>query len=341
LKVLFVHSGMPTFVQTDFDILSDVHDVRAFDFPSPHQGWSQIVKRLHALWQGVQWADLTFSWFGKLHAFFAVFFSKVLGKKSVVVVSGGEVCRFSFGNGRYRSLCTQPFKRWFPQFVARQADILLPVSDHVYSEAIESVRADPQRMKMVYHGFDTTRFRPLAGIEKQKIAITVAEVMDESLYNKGLLDFIKAAELAPDVSYVLIGPNRNSAAETLRAQLPKNALMMGGVYGDDLVEQLSGAKVYVQASVSESFGCAVAEGMACECVPVVSQIPALEEVVGDCGLYLDNPITPEEIADKVQMALLHPELGKRARERVIKNFSLELRRRELIKAVASLERGNC
>ena len=78
-------------------------------------------------------------------------FSVILGKKSAVVISGGEVCRFSFGNGRYSSLCTQPIKRWFPRYVARRADLLLPVSNFVYKEAIESVGADPLKMKMIYH----------------------------------------------------------------------------------------------------------------------------------------------------------------------------------------------
>ena len=328
---------MPTFAKTDVDILSKVHDVRAFDFPSPHHSWRQVVKQLPALWQGVQWADLTFSWFGKLHAFFAVLFSQVLGKKSVVVVSGGEVCRFSFGGGRYRSVCTQPVKACFPRYVVRKADLILPVSKYVYREAIESVGADPRNMKMIYHGFDTCWFYHLLGDKKQPIAVTVAEVMDENLYHKCLLDFIMAAGLVPNVSFLLIGPDRDGTAERLRTRLPPNAVIMGGIYGDNLVEQMSQATVYVQASVWESFGCAVAEAMACECVPVVTRIPALEEVVGDCGLYLEKPVTPQEIADKVRLALKHPDLGKRARQRVIETFSLERRRKELLEAVASLE----
>lgn len=73
--------------------------MRAFDFLGLKHGWYQVIKQLPTLWQCVKWADLTFSWFGKLHAFYAALFSQILRKKSVVVVSGGEVCRFSFGGG--------------------------------------------------------------------------------------------------------------------------------------------------------------------------------------------------------------------------------------------------
>lgn len=336
MKILFVHVGMPTFAKTDFDILSEVHDVRAFNFPSPQNGWGQVVKHLPALWRGVQWANLTFCWFGKLHAFFGVLFSKILGKKSTVVLSGGEVCRFSFNNGQYRSLCTRPVLKWFPKYVKHHADIILPVSNYVYHEVVESVNANIQRMKMIHHGFDTSLFKKWPDVKKERTAIIVAIVTDETLYQKRIPEVIEASKFATDVSFVLVGPDKDGTGERLRVGVPKNAKMIGGLYGADLVEQMSRAAVYVQPSAHESFGCAVAEAMACECVPVVSRIPALKEVVGDCGIYLDNPVTPQEIADKVKVALRHPELGKQARQRVIENFSLERRRKKLLKAVASL-----
>ena len=331
---------MPAFAKTDFDILSEAHDVCAFDFPSPHRGWSHVVKCLPALWRDVQWADLTFSWFGKLHAFFTVLFSQVLGKKSAVVVSGGEVCRFSFGGGRYRSPCTQPIRRWFPQYVARRADLLLPVSGYAHQEAIESVGADPQHMKMIYHGFDINRFRRPPSVMKNGFVITVGEVMDENLYRKRFSEFVAAAELLSDVPFVLVGSDRDGTKDKLKESASANVRITGYIPDEDLIDRLSQASVYVQASAFESFGCAVAEAMACECVPVVTRIPALREVVGDCGIYLDQPVTPEEIASRVQLALQYPELGQRARQRVVENFSLERRRKELLETVASLETCN-
>jgi len=339
MKILFVHSGMPTFARTDYQILAEHHDVRPLDFPGARSGYKRVATRLPTLWEGVRWADLAFCWFGKLHAFFAVLFCRVLGRRSAVVVSGGEVCRFSFGGGRYRSICTHPLRRWFPWYVARSADLLLPVSEYVYQEATRSVGADPGRMTLIRHGFDTEVFRRFDRPQKERVAITVAEVMHENLYHKGLDTFVSAAAFAPEACFVLVGPDRDGTGEILRAQLPCNAVMPGGLYGDELIHQLSRASVYVQPSVWESFGCAVAEAMACECVPVVTRIPALQEVVGDCGVYLDEPVTPKEIADKVRLALAMPELGRRARERVIDNFSLGRRRTELLKAVASLANG--
>jgi glycosyltransferase involved in cell wall biosynthesis len=338
MKILFIPSATSSFMRTDFDILSEVHDVRSFDFPGPSGGWFKIIRRLPLLWRNVKWADLTFSWFGKLHAFFAVLFSKILKKKSVVVISGGEVCRFSFlvSGKNYRGICTQPIKRWFPRYVARWADLLLPVSQYVYQEALESVGADPRRMKMIYHGFDTDIFKPKYNVMKDSSVVTIGEVMEENLYNKRFLEFVESAEFLPGNPFILIGPNRDGVVKGLKNITAPNLVFTGGVYGKDLINFLNKASVYVQASICESFGCALAEAMACECVPVVSRIPALEEVVGDCGVYLNNPVTPQEIAKKVKIALRRPELGKCARERIIEKFPLEKRCRALLDAIDGL-----
>lgn len=327
---------MPTFARTDFDILSGIHDVEALDFPKHRYNLLKIIAFLYNLQKGVKWADITFSWFGKLHAFFTVLFSKVIGKKSVVVVSGGEVCRFSFNHGQYKSLCTRRILRFFPRYITYNSDLLLPVSNYVYNEALQTVNANKRKMKMIHHGFDKDIIVKPSNITKRKIAITVAEIMDENLYHKRLLEFVDSANYLDEISFILIGPEKDGTFKKLKSRLPRNASMKGGLYKNDLIEQLSQATVFVQASTWESFGCAVAEAMLCECVPVVTRIPALEEVVGDCGVYLDDPVTPQEIAEKVRVALQHPELGKRARLRIIEKFHIEKRKTELLDAVNSI-----
>ena len=82
MRVLFVHQGLQSFVQKDLDILRSAHQVRELHFAG--------LKDVPAVWQGAAWADVTFSWFGKLHTFFAVLFSKLLGKKAVVVAGGDQ-----------------------------------------------------------------------------------------------------------------------------------------------------------------------------------------------------------------------------------------------------------
>jgi glycosyltransferase involved in cell wall biosynthesis len=91
--------------------------------------------------------------------------------------------------------------------------------------------------------------------------------------------------------------------------------------------------VYVQASRHEGFGLAVAEAMLAGCVPVVMNVTAMPEVVGDTGVLIESQ-RPADVAAGVRRALeLGPDARRRARERILTRFPLE-RRREGIQRVA-------
>jgi glycosyltransferase involved in cell wall biosynthesis len=94
--------------------------------------------------------------------------------------------------------------------------------------------------------------------------------------------------------------------------------------------------VYVQPSHHEGFGLSVAEAMLAGCVPVVTAAAALPEVVGDAGVQVASD-RPDEVAAGVRRALeAGPDAGARARERVLREFPVEMRRRGLYEAVEEL-----
>ncbi len=333
MKILFIHSGMPTFAKKDFDILSEVHDVRALDFPGPRHGWGQVVKQLPALCRSVQWADLTFSWFGKLHAFFAVSFGKILAKKSVIVAGGDDVANvpeIKYGMFAYW------WKRCCPLFVFRYTDLSLCVSEHNLYETIENAKANPNKVTLTYHGFDPEKFRLIDCTVKEQLVITVGGVDWERLERKGYERFVRSAAYLPEVQFALIGQWYDDAIDYLRDIGSDNVAFTGRVSDEELLKWFSRAKVYVQASVHEGFGCSVAEAMLCECVPVVSRHAALPEVVGDCGFYVDELVS-EVVSIQVERALAS-DLGELARERIVRKFPLEKRKSELLQAITELQK---
>jgi glycosyltransferase involved in cell wall biosynthesis len=143
--------------------------------------------------------------------------------------------------------------------------------------------------------------------------------------------YVESARHAPDVSFVLVGPWEDDAIDRLREKAAPNVQLAGGLWGEDLVRMYSRAKVYVQVSAHESFGCSVAEAMLCECVPVVSQRAALPEVVGDAGFDVDD-LSPQAVAAQIKRALVSGS-GQRARERIVREFPLEKRRQGLLAAI--------
>ena len=79
---------------------------------------------------------------------------------------------------------------------------------------------------------------------------------------------------------------------------------------------------------------ALAEAMACGCVPVVTDRGALPEVVGDTGFYVpygDEKATAEGIKNA-----LRSERGAIARKRIEDMFSLREREKGLMESIEKL-----
>ena len=179
-------------------------------------------------------------------------------------------------------------------------------------------------------------FKVQQNVSKEPLVITVGRIDWECLERKGYEHFVRSAAHLLDVHFVLIGQWRDDAIGYLRQIAPKNVTFTGRISDVELLKWLSRAKVYVQASIHEGFGCSLAEAMLCECVPVVSRETAIPEVVGNCGFYLEE-LTPEAIASLTRQALVS-HLGQRARKRIMREFPLEKRREALQTVVEEIMR---
>ncbi len=104
-----------------------------------------------------------------------------------------------------------------------------------------------------------------------------------------------AAASLPDVRFVFVGRWHDDAIEELRAIAGDNVEFTGWLSDEDLHAIYRRASVYVQASRHEGFGLAVAEAMLAGCVPVVMNVTAMPEVVGDAGMLIDSQ-DPEAVA---------------------------------------------
>lgn len=328
MKIAFVHQHPWPYVRRDLEILRAAHDVREVQMPSAGHWGPGAARDLWQIWRAVRWCDLSFSWMGSLHAFWAVLFSRLLGKKAIVVAGGDDVAnepQLHYGMFAFW------YKRWCPRFAFRRADRILAVSEHNRRQTIENAGVDPAKVKLLYHGFAPDKWQRVAGVAKEDLVLTVGRVTGETLQVKGLELYVESARHCPDVPFVLVGPWEGDAIERLRQIAAPNVRLTGGLYGDDLIEMYSRAKVYVQVSAHESFGCSLAEAMLCECTPVVSRRAALPEVAGPVGFYADD-LTPQAVAAQIEQALASNQ-GPTARERIVGVFPLEKRRRALLAAI--------
>lgn len=320
MKLAFIYNHSSSFIRQDAEILARHFQVEEVNYIGP----SDIPRIARAIWR----SDVTFSWFASGHSFLAVLFSILFKKKSVIVAGGYDVAFAPEINyGQY----TQGLqKRMYSDFVLKNADIILAVSEFTKSELLSRQR--PKRVEIVYNGIDTDKFKPEG--KKEELVMTVASGLGNVIKLKGIDSFLKAANYLPDKKFLILGLSDHDK-ETIHSQNSiGNLEIHGRVSHKELIGYYQRAKVYSQLSYRESFGIALAEAMACGCIPVVTARGAMPEVVGDTGYYVpygDEKATADGIRDA-----LKSDIGALARKRIEDNFSAKKREKALAEAIGEL-----
>jgi glycosyltransferase involved in cell wall biosynthesis len=279
-KILFVYTNYSTFVKTDFEILSEEYSVTRYQF-NPVKGllktaWqmlSQLVFLLLYIWK----FDAVFIWFADYHSFLPVLFAKLTGKKSFVVIGGYDVVkmpRLNYG------VFTSKFRGFCAVYSMKNSSLNLAVSKNVERK----VRwiAPESEVKLVYNCVNISENKNIQ-TEKENLMITVGLIDSErTFYLKGIDTFIEVARLLPEFKFMVIGMSENLPAQIINNR-PKNIEFVGRVNHDELQNYYKKAKIYCQFSRSESFGVSVVEAMYFGCIPIVTNVGGMPELVGKAG----------------------------------------------------------
>jgi glycosyltransferase involved in cell wall biosynthesis len=327
VNILLVSAEQPSFVARDFKILRERHNV-VFRFIH-HTNPFRLLSDVRALWR----SDLLFIWFASVYTLPLITAAKLLGKRIVTVVGGYEAANEpEIRYGSARSL----FRRMLVRWILVLSDQVLAVSHASEKEIRVNLGVAHNKIRMLYHGFEDITVEGRS--YKDPTVLNVGCVSDETWMRKGIYDFLLAAEQMPDVRFVQIGSLRIDITSKLGRSLPPNLTIAGRVSSEQLAENMSNAKVYLQLSRHEAFGCSVAEAMLYRCIPVVSNSAALPEVVGDCGIIIDSRET-SDVVNAIRRALAMPDSeGDRARQRIRAHFPYESRCDALLKAIDALAR---
>lgn len=315
IKIAFVYYSFSSFVKNDYEILSKYFDVNKVNYRSIWNIFNIMIAVLKS--------DISFSWFAEGHAFLAVLFSKIFRKKSIVIAGGGDVAAVPKIN--YGGMRRNKKSRYLTKFVLKHADMVLAVSDFTKNEILKY--AKPKNLKVIYNGVDTKKFKP--GGEKEDIVLTVGKINESVVKIKGIETFIKMAKYLPDVKFVIVGKQFDDSINHLKSIATSNVEFAGFIPNKELPKYYQKAKVYCQLSYYESFGMALAEAMACGCVPVVTSRGALPEVVGDAGFYVPYG-DPKETAEAIKKALNSSEKLDEIARRIKRMFPMERREKELV-----------
>jgi len=279
-------------------------------------------------WRKAMGYDLYFSWGGpSLHT---LLFAKLFKGKSLIVAVGGDAAELP--EIPYGAFTT--WKKHLVKFVFDRADVVLAVSKFTRREVLK--HSKPKKLIVIYNVVDTEKFKPKG--QKERMVLTVSGPLDLSMIKrKGLETFLRCARRFPDIPFVLVGKHKDiSCVKQLKKIAPSNVKITGYIPFEELLSYYRRAKVYVQISLYESFGLALAEAMSCECVPVVTSKAALPEVAGDIGFYVpygDPKATAEAIKEAFNATSA---VGRKARKRIKDMFSLQKRKGKLLEIINAM-----
>jgi len=326
INILVVYFHLPSYVKSDIELLKKHFNV----FLLKYEGIKNLPKFLLKLTKCLLKADVVFTRFASTHAFFAVLFSKIFRRKSVVVVAGFDVANIpEIDYGFARSTIA----RFLLRFTLNNADKVLPLSNALKRDifGIGGIKGD--NIKVVPNGFDTEKWKP--GEKKERLVITVVGELNEIICKrKGIETFIEATKYLPDVSFVVID-RKTEYSRKLEKNAPRNVRFISvPIQSKKLLNFYQRAKVYCQLSRYEGHPNALSEAMLCECVPVGTRYGGIPEVIGNTGFYVPYG-NAKATAEAIKKAL-NSDKGKEARKRIETLFPLERREATLFNIVHEL-----
>ena len=323
-KILFSSTIFPPFIEEDEVILR-----RHAEIEKLIAGGLRALIRIPG---AVRRADITLSWFGSVYAGYTVFLAKLFGKRSIVIVAGVDASKdreIQYG------IWLNPWKSPFVRYAYRHADRVLPVDPFLRREVIRLAEYDGNNIRCIPFGFDGTRWFP--GGTKERRVVTIAVCEDRSrMKKKGIDKLFDAARKLPQVPFQVLGI-RQPLLHQIRPEIPANVDMIEYLPRYQLLPFLQRAKVYCQPSYTEGLPNALCEAMLCECVPVGTIAGGIPTAIGENG-YLVPYRDQNGLVAALQDALEAPaERGTGARNRILREFPLERRERELVDVIRELQ----
>jgi glycosyltransferase involved in cell wall biosynthesis len=336
-KILVVYSYRASFVAKDIDILSKKYKVDEYSFSVNNKSLLpfQFVKQLVFLLFNLPKYKTIICQFSGYHSFLPALLSKIFNIKCIIIACGADCVSYqsiNYGNLR------KPLYSWFTLKSYSLATYICPVhialayykNEYYSADGLEQgIKAFLPNLKTpiipIENGYDTTKWYALKRDTTIRFLTVAGFLKDE--YRRILkgVDLVEQlAAIYPQFEFIIIG------SDTTRdySNDPTNLKRIGFIPNDKLVDYYNAATFYLQLSISEGFPNALSEAMACGCIPIVSNVSSMPDIIDNSGFILKER-NLDSLNKLVESALTSDldTLSAKAIQR-IKNTYTEARRQE-------------
>lgn len=359
-KVLFIKKSDTNskFILNDLSILNEKYltTLKNVSVSNNVFIFAAMLKEFFYLLLNVWKYQIIYIWFADYHSFLPILFCKIAGIKSIICAGGYESTYIpEINTGVYVSKSlSQKIRMYCTIYSLNNCTIILTVDETLINNVNNYIYSDSKENKPLYDGikhfipslksnirtlhlgFDSEFFKKIDSLEREYSVVTAGLIVNENEFKrKGIDLLIEAAKLMPDVKFIFIGLNEEYFKLISGLKL-KNIKPIKKIRYDQLILEYSKSKVFAQISMFEGMPSTLCEAMLCECIPVGSDVNGIPKIICESGYIIKNR-NLQEIVQKLYKALNSPEdLGLKARNHIISNFSLKRRKELLLKIIEEL-----
>ena len=333
---------MASFISLDKEILSKKFEVieNTYDWEKKYKLPLNLVKQFFFLMKNIRQVDYIVVSFGGYWALLPSLLGYLFRKPALIIVHGTDCAGFKEINYGYM---IKPILRVVLKISYKFATRLLPVSESLIYTKNEYFIKNKEIKQGIKHFFPKlkTQWTVISNAvdhSKWKIDSKIDRihnrfitVMGDGQFNrKGGNLIIEAAIKCPQFEFIFIGINKPNTVN----YIPKNVQFLGRMNANELMIYYNQSQYYLQLSNFEGFGVALCEAMLCGCIPIVSKVNDMPNIVKDTGYILE--LNDSDILCKLLERVFseaNNELGQKARLNIINNYSVMKRENALFQAL--------
>lgn len=340
-KLIYIHIGLSSFVRKDIDILSKEYDliISEFDLKRKKRLPITFLNQLMFLVKNLKKSKGVVVQFAGYQSYLPTRIAKLFNRKCILILGGTDTVSFP-------SILYGNFHKKYLGFATKKslerADLLVPVSETLidYNYTYQDLDFERQGylfhapnvntpVQTIYNGYKSDKWFPSE--EKEPFSfITIGADLGSrfGVELKGIDLILAIAPKFNHCKFYIVGGDR------IKQELPKNVIPIGNMPHDELPRLVSTKQFYLQLSMSEGFPNALCEGMLSGCTPIVANTGAMPFIVNDTGYILKKKDT-KTLVNLVNSAIANytDKRGILARERILSEFTLERREKELLELV--------